>query len=464
MIDAYLIEPPRVDRVPKRPYLSGWGGNDPLLWPTVGYLVLCIMFGGSSAAGFFGNAFLQFLGLIIIAALIVLRPSASGRRAPSPYILLGLLFVAIAAIQLIPLPPQIWRALGGRESIAREYELLGMSGDWAPISMGPQGTVRAIVSMLPPLAMAALVGRLTRPALPVLLRFFVASVAICAILGVLQIGTGKPYFYAITNMGKSVGFFANSNHQATLMLSMLPLAVAARRRPVARGSKKPVDATDLFLATSTILAAACAVGTQSLAAIGLLGFAVIGSYLMWLGDSLSSFAIVRRLTIALVLSLLILIGGAIFLSQVAIAASLDPAEGNRLVFARDTVTAIREYGSFGSGLGTFVDIYPIYQSVDHLSTHYVNHAHNDWLELALETGVLGVGLVVSLLVIFAHSILKSFRAPFRVSREARASVIAIIIIGLHSLVDYPLRTAAIGSIFGMLCGLLKLDRPLPRPK
>ena len=352
-MDTYLTDAAAADGEPIRRQLLGWREFDPLLWLTVGYLALCIIFGGASAAGFLANAFLQLIGLVIIAWLVIFRPTAAGQRMPSHYVLLGILFVAIAAIQLIPLPPQIWQRLSGRESMAREYQLLGMSDSWAPISMAPQATVRAIVSMVPPLAMTGLVSQLSRAALPVLLRCFVAIVAICALLGIFQIGTGSFYFYSITNLGKSVGFFANSNHQATLMLSMLPLAIAARRKPRAKSGKRSVDAVDLMLAASVILAAVCSIGTQSLAAVGLLGVAVTGAYMTWIGDKISSPQIFRRLAIATVVSMILLIGSAFFLSQVTVAASLDPTEGNRLTFAHDTIRAIRNYGILGSGLGSF---------------------------------------------------------------------------------------------------------------
>ena len=48
----------------------------------------------------------------------------------------------------------------------------------------------------------------------------------------------------------------------------------------------------------------------------------------------------------------------------------------------------------GAGLGTFVPVYAMFEKPEKLSLFYVNRAHNDVLELWLETGVLGLILMV----------------------------------------------------------------------
>ena len=47
----------------------------------------------------------------------------------------------------------------------------------------------------------------------------------------------------------------------------------------------------------------------------------------------------------------------------------------------------------GSGLGTFVPVYAMFEKPEDASPTYVNHAHNDILEVWLETGVLGLVLM-----------------------------------------------------------------------
>ena len=115
----------------------------------------------------------------------------------------------------------------------------------------------------------------------------------------------------------------------------------------------------------------------------------------------------------------------------------------------------------GSGLGTFVPVYALFEKPgDTIIGTYVNHAHNDVVELWLETGVLGLvlmGLFVIWLVARSVEIWRS--APPFGAREidwslVRAATIVIALIIAHSFVDYPLRTGAMMAIMAFACALL----------
>ncbi len=81
------------------------------------YLFACLLLGGASAAGFIANFILQIVSLPLIGWAIWQmtqeRPSAQ-IRAP-----LGLLaiFLVIALLQLVPLPPALWTLLPGRGAV-----------------------------------------------------------------------------------------------------------------------------------------------------------------------------------------------------------------------------------------------------------------------------------------------------------------------------------------------------------
>ena len=66
----------------------------------------------------------------------------------------------------------------------------------------------------------------------------------------------------------------------------------------------------------------------------------------------------------------------------------DPLEDARLMFAATTLTAAKAYLPFGSGFGTFVPVYALFEKPeDALLNTYVNRAHNDIAEVWLEGGV-----------------------------------------------------------------------------
>ena len=84
---------------------------------------------------------------------------------------------------------------------------------------------------------------------------------------------------------------------------------------------------------------------------------------------------------------------------------------------------------------------------------YVNHAHNDYLELALEGGMPAILLMIAFLAWWSLRAFAIWRSP-NAAELGRAACIASAAILLHSLVDYPLRTAAIATIFAMALALM----------
>ena len=115
---------------------------------------------------------------------------------------------------------------------------------------------------------------------------------------------------------------------------------------------------------------------------------------------------------------------------------------------------------FGSGFGTFTAVYPSFEPPqDVLDNRYVNHAHDDVLELWLEGGAMSL----LLMAVFSGWL---FMASTKIWRQApadshaidvllaRAATIVIPIIIVHSVFDYPLRTDAMMAVFALSCALL----------
>jgi O-antigen ligase len=114
---------------------------------------------------------------------------------------------------------------------------------------------------------------------------------------------------------------------------------------------------------------------------------------------------------------------------------------------------------FGSGFGTFVPVYDEFAPRTLLEETYVNHAHNDWLELWLNGGAPAIILVLGFLAWFgvATSGLWSRVQPETPVLDlalAQAASIVIVLILLHSVVDYPLRTPTISVLFALACAFL----------
>ena len=127
----------------------------------------------------------------------------------------------------------------------------------------------------------------------------------------------------------------------------------------------------------------------------------------------------------------------------------------------------RDYGAtFRSAraVGTFESVYPLHERVTDLFWQRANRAHNDALETLFEGGALSLVLLLAFVGWLVNSTYCAFvRQDAVQGRYARAGAIALWLLLVHSLWDYPLRTIALEALFG-LCLALQFDPPHPREK
>lgn len=389
------------------------------------YLLLCILLGGSGQ-GLWRNLILQLFGIALIA-YATLRPAP---REPGEdqviavYSLLGL-GLAIIALQLVPLPK--------------------------PLSQAPYRSVMALFGVIPGLAMFFAV-KLLRPSARWLAAAIALGMACSVALGALQIAGGpdsSAYLYEITN-GGAIGAFANRNHFGTLLLVSIPFATALLVS--SKGDRRGARQGRLVTAAAVlVLAGAGILLNSSLAAIALLVPVLLASAAL-----LPAAARWRR--IALPLSGLAFAGAVALLAVMPIASVASSIGASTSVESRSkiwgtTFEAIGDNLPLGSGWGTFEPVYRQYEDPAAVTAAYVNHAHNDYLEIALELGIAGMVLMALFLAWWAVAAFKVWRSPLS-TPFGRAATIASAAILAHSAIDYPLRTGAIMAIFGATIALM----------
>ena len=138
----------------------------------------------------------------------------------------------------------------------------------------------------------------------------------------------------------------------------------------------------------------------------------------------------------------------------------DPLQDARIPLAHNTIQAAAAFTPFGAGLGTFVPVYGMFEKPSDTLAHvYANHAHNDILEMWLETGIMGMALLGLFAIWLGSRFVKLWWRPAAHASELDHSLMraATIVIGLliaHSLMDYPLRTEAMMAVFAFACALL----------
>ncbi len=424
-----------------------------------GYLIACVLLGGASAAGVIGNGFLQLLALLVILAHVWTRGAPPLPRDGRWLVAIFLGFAAVAAAQLIPLPPSLWSGLPGRDVIARSMRLIGAEPGFMPASLDPRRTLASLLALLPPAAMFLVATRLTRDERTVVAKVLLGLAIVTIVLGAFQLlgGSGSRLrFYAITNAESSVGFFANANHVATLLLASLPFALLflARAAKERAGSGGREGKGFIYAAIAVFIAVGIAMN-GSLAGFGLLLPVAVASLLVYrkaVGKKMGGSAWWAAAAAALIISGVAFYGP---LSGERVAGKFDGTDTTgRQISIPTTIAAAKDHLPVGSGLGTFRDIYRTYEPPENATFVFVNHAHNDYSELLLETGLPGALLALAFIAWWALRGLAAWRGEFNGVGLARAGSVVIGVALAHSLVDYPLRTAAIAAIVAMAAGFM----------
>lgn len=418
------------------------------------YLFLCLTAGGS-AQGIWANMVIQLIGLAIIAWAAMSRNGELGPSARRLFLIV-LAALALIVLQLIPLPPSVWAHLGGREPIASGYSLLGLRVPSLPVSLAPYDTLQALLALIPPIAMLSALLRLKAYRLSWLAAALLGGMFCGILLGALQVASSNPetspwYLFSDVSLGAATGFFANANHMATLLVISIPFLAAFLA--AARGeARQRQSAIAVMVAAATLVVMVGLALNRSLAGYGLALPALIASAMIVMppGSPLRRWAAILA-GVCLILALVALQSSSI--RPTGFGADATSSVDSRKDMLVTTWAATRDFLPLGSGVGTFRRVYDLYENPDRVTATYVVHAHNDYAELTLDTGVPGVVILISFLAWWLVAASRAWTSP-DAGPFARAASIASAAILAHSLVDFPLRTAAISSAFAMCLALL----------
>ena len=405
---------------------------------------------------------LAFAIIIIAAAALDMRytgaPAASARLDRRVLLLAGLMLV-LPVLQLLPLPPAIWQSLPGREREFTALALVGAENSWMPWSETPSRTLASLLAMLPPVLLLLLAARLTRRGRSLLLVTIVAGCLLSVALGSLQLAGGAEggwRLYEMTHLTWLTGFQANRNAQADVLMAGL-LALAAvyvagpsgdgREEGDGRGWAVGAAVLAILLLLGTIL-------TGSRMGIALLLLAVpIAAAIAWQGSAdRARFPVPSKVALGLVA--VGAIGfGLMQLAPVQRVADrfLNDGDSRQAIWA-DTRVAIAEVWPAGSGMGSFEPIFAASESLENVGPQYQARAHNDWLEFALEAGIPGLVVLAAIVALLIWLALRGILARLRsaADRVETAQLLAgsgiLLVIALHSLVDYPLRSMSLACL------------------
>ncbi|HXG30337.1 MAG TPA: O-antigen ligase family protein [Thermodesulfobacteriota bacterium] len=385
-------------------------------------------------------------------------------------------FLLICLFQVIPLPRSVLGVLSEKslEIWERNESLLSSvgfpnGGSVFTISLYSHATWRETILLLSYVAFGFVVSRVFRSdrRLKILLIPVLAASIFQAAYGIYQ------YLMDISNSAypnliSATGTFVNRNHFAGFLEMCIPLALgyavslSAWQREKKALWKTMVSSDNIYRQVLFLFL----VGIMVLALIfskSRMGiFSVLLSLVFFsiIHPSLKKRGIRMGRMLLFVLAVSILYG--LWIGLYSVFERFLQIEGDapgRILVWKDTLKAIRDFPLFGTGFGTFGYVYPLYKRSMEQALVYT-YAHNDYLQLIVETGFLGFLSIVTALLLL---IISSLRALNRFSQGGDYSrffltlgaLTGIVSILIHSLTDFNLHIPSNALYFAFLIGFLK---------
>ena len=376
-------------------------------------------------------------------------------------------------LQLLPIPVELLKILSPMswEAYRPVYEQM-TGGVWLPISINQKATLQEFLRLGGYVLFYIATVQLLRSAdrIKFTLTFVLILAGVIAFLATLQLfsANGNIYWFREAPGGRPGGPWVNINQYSGYIEMLCPIALGLflyHKPRVSSDSSirdrfisfftSPTSNLNLlyggifFILCSSVLIALCRGGILTILSSTLFFIAMVSYRLRKYGRT-SVWA-----AICFVLVFITWLGWEPIINEFG--SSFDTSgviQDARFTVWSDTLAIIKAYPLFGSGFGTYVDVYPAYKT---LQTHLVfDHAHNDYLELLVDGGLIAFCLVIwFVLAVVVHALkklkLRRDRFAILVGIGILSGIVAVL---LHAIVDFNLHNGAVGLYFFFLCGSL----------
>ena len=352
----------------------------------------------------------------------------------------------LTASHLVPLPYDVWSNLPGRQVIVDIDKAVGLGQISRPLSMSPETTLNALLSLSVPFAVLVLASQFDgvrqRRALGVVLLLSFTSAAV----GLLQATGADILLYARQSPSGAEGLFVNRNHQAALLGLIFPMAAVAISSGVGVGLPRKIE---VFAGVSMCLVAVPLVLVTGSRA----GLLVAGASLVLIFAF--GFFSLKRLAIrpwvrysAVCASVAALVWATIWTSRdVALMRLENQMEDLRWPVWQSIIDMLPHYLPWGTGVGSYVEAYQVFEPDHLLRRTFSNHAHNEALEILFTAGLPGAALVVLAVVFLAVTVWRGLRSSGDAALFKRLGIVVIILLAIASISDYPVRTPILSAVF-----------------
>jgi hypothetical protein len=433
-------------------------------------ILTLILIGGWASWGYSVHgpyrAFAWLLCAVAGSWALIRHPDPLISREPVSYLLYAFLLTLLwSGLQLIPLPAGFVTSLNPewRESVA----VMERTGLTPPEKLT--------------MALAAEQGRVAWNHLLASILFFLAALAaasrrtslwwltrviafVCAAEGLAAL------VRALGGENRAYGFLFNPNHSAALILMGVPLIVAhmrvRHRRRTAEGAPGLLSGQDPGIVLGALVLAVLAgwIGTLSRGSL-LLGFPVLVAWAMievalsWKRrrttdeDSTSHIKWLIPLTAVLLLVILAVSSSALdrFGTRFSSGDVSAVVDQGRLALVRAAFAALGDTNYLGLGLHGAEAM--LHRHLGAVTRYAPIHAHNDWVEVPAELGIIGFVLVMIPLVIFASKFVRGtvwvmlFSSRSQTAVLQRAALAGACSALAHAAADFHLRVPLAGFCF-----------------
>jgi O-antigen ligase len=415
-------------------------------------LVLALLTAGPLLAGaVHPPVYVPFLvGSAVAGAAAHLRARRGRVRPPLPGARLLLALHGLVLAQLVPMPPAALRVVSpGSFSFYNDHLLLPLTA-WKPISVSPPDTLRglAFLAGFSLLYLAVFREMADGPWRRRLMLTVAGAGAAITLVAFLQAVSSEPHkIYGLWRPRWDwavFGPYVNRNHFAGYLVMAAPVAmgfalealsrlrsawVLRRRRRLLLGEREGAAVVRWSAVVMVIVAGLLA--SQSRGGVSAFAAATLVVLLLILsGRVLPLTARDRGWTAIAVLALV-----AAGLYWIGPGGVLDAFEtrgvrASRLDLWRDMLPMVPRFPVFGVGWNAFATAYPWYQTI--WRTEWIGEAHNDYLQVLLDGGIVGLLLVAGLLtVVFRGALARAPRSPLDLGLFG-----ALLAFALHEVVDF----------------------------
>ena len=432
-------------------------------------LLICLTFaGGASRGDALAQAVIRLCAGVLLATLILFRGEALRQVRGWPLALLAAA-VALPLLQLVPLPPSIWSQLPGRDAFLEAAMISGTPQPWRPLALSPDAAWNSFFSLLVPTAALLIVGVMNeadRARVPGLVFALATASAMLAVFQVSGARLDNPLINEVVSTAS--GIFANPNHQALLLsIGIVAAAAWAADRQHKASLRVPVAGGAAIWFLLMIMAS----GSRTGLALGFLALLVAVLIVKRaLGTLLARVPVRWRwgivaLGLVSIVSLAVVsftAGRAVSLNRLLV---LSTGEDMRSRAFPTVLHMIATYMPFGSGFGSFDPLFRMHEPEALLKFTYFNHAHSDYLEVALESGAIGIALVAVAIGWALRRGISAWRTDpsGMTAPSARFGSAALLLVALASIVDYPARTPTIMAMLAVAAMLVAQPAGVTRP-